>query len=1540
MRHKTRATTTTTMRRERRTSASARRSDDDDDATRRPPSRVFLLVDVSSKARDGDATSIARTFAKRFLTPRCVVRDDDDFKRNGGGRVDAIRKRDGRRERRRGGRRVATIQTRFCARFYDASTTPSRMDAFVKKAIVMLEREEEETSTKTTTTETTNTNTSFGRGNHKRIKGEGKKKKKKNISASSAAIGHFRSITAESVEQFLRLYDKLTEILDESDEEKTMSNRNGEERSEFKRKKKRERFGNFAKYLLQALADMEKPDEDENEEEDVDDDEDDGDAIATSAFVDDYENGESDEETSDSDDADERDDGIGGIAESDEDEDEDDLDEDEDEEKYAMLVVLANMDGNNDDIAEMNVKLERHGEHKIDREIFSGFRGVEAQLKRENIRAHCLRLTSSYSASNDGNTNDVREYVELFRDIFGGCAARADTVTSAIGTVPSCWLLNDFLPNGTVAKKSYPTLSTTAKETKETKIRTTEIFVQSRDGREDSLSTASSTSENFSGVKQITIKGCLDRSAVCFSSLDYAKTMILKVNDGNGEGLLLTLGVKNAYAECDIIAEQNSNDEDAEREDVANDSGEQRVLAVLKPLSRTSFSLTPARTGETEIFREVMACEEGVRNVRQQQHQQQHRYSLELVRNAFSLINEGKPRKLRACEDISRLFQLTLGGSKWHTPPPTTTTHTATTTTTTTTSTNNLNKHVEEDDQSLNIPSSQRTTSTTFEEAKEHFDADGMEEDDDNEKKRKDEIANNEEEDRVEEYYSSAFADLTQHVTPRDNTASMPIVERLEKWYGVEMNNKKRSFASLGAAATGTAGMRLLASISRCKQKHKESVTANDTSSMLLDALDARFENEFISVKRSSDARFDGMIDYEDPRSPEKFTRVRGHSNAFDLPKSPPSAIKRKKKTFGASNGGAGLLSPSKMDRKKRQQTTTRDAAAVNFEAEDDGFSPKKTFKSPRRKVAKSTHPTPEVKNGDTKIGLWTVGPEPECFNAAKEMYVEFIETKCAKSKDERDPDLGEFSRKIVKKLAVSLAKRRCVLDKASNVKAWGEILRETMETLCVDRKELKTKYKRNLSEKGLKRREYLIQIHIKLTLHALRSIKGDKIPFIANMKPVTGSAPVAKEMSRKRQEIQEDSASAKETAKAVTKLVEDIFFLLDLEKGTKDFLESDVEPYYGKFCPECIGMILHNLNVSTKLTSRYQVVVGKNANGKEDKSAATRKSGRAPFSLPPAKKNASSQQQTAGLRRSPRKLGGDQTNVNNTALALVNHHQPSTSSASSAFQQQTRIKVLKSVKSNKTRVVEQKPLSPRTKAAQKRRQNETSRLQMSNRDGANNGNYTYANAMVGGLNTVPKNRFAKNTGASVSRNGDMKPRQLTHAFSQQPLQTPLPPSKNIGITRGGGDRFAVHSTPLSYLGGGVDSTPRRVPDTNNNTAVVESTPMQSSGGGGGGRGGTSSARRRSRPSSGGGMDANNNNSYIIEQTPLETSRRPKFTPASGGGNNRPSSSQKRRKQELEEVVAETPPTKHATTRSGRLVQAALDNNSNKKKNQQHARNS
>jgi hypothetical protein len=282
---------------------------------------------------------------------------------------------------------------------------------------------------------------------------------------------------------------------------------------------------------------------------------------------------------------------------------------------------------------------------------------------------------------------------------------------------------------------------------------------------------------------------------------------------------------------------------------------------------------------------------------------------------------------------------------------------------------------------------------------------------------------------------------------------------------------------------------------------------------------------------------------------------------------------------------------------------------------------------------------------------------------------------------------------------------------------------------------------------------------------------------------------------------------------------------------------------------------------------------------------------------------------------------GGGQTNLNSsTALALSHHHQkaqPSTSSASSAFQQQARKKVLNSVRSNQTRVIEHKPLSPRTKAAQQKReqlrQNEASRLQTSNRHGASNRNvYMQQNAMMGGLNTVSKNRFAKNTNGTVigaSRNGGIKPRQLTHAFSQQPLQTPLPPSKNRGIARG--DRFAVQSTPLtSHFGGGIDGTPRRVPDTCNTIAVVESTPMQTSGGRGGGGGGTGGSRR-----------TNNNESFTIEQTPLQSNRRPKFTPASGSG---------RRKRELEEVVAETPPAKTAAaTRSGRLVQAALDNNIN-----------
>ena len=1338
------------------------------------------------------------------------------------------------------------------------------------------------------------------------------------------------------------MYEKLTEILeyenDHQEGKKMLSDcvENTRRSGELKRQKKRERFGNLAKHVLQALADMEKPDEEEEENEEGEDDDvqDDGeddevDAFMTSALSDDYD--ESDVETSDSDDAEERDGAVAGIAESDEDEDDDDDDDlDEDEarkKKYSMLVVLANMDGDDDDNADINVQSEKHKEHRIDQGVFAGFRGVETQLKRENIRAHCLRLATNYYVSNDDDNDDVREYVALFRERFGGCAARADAVTSAIASVPSCWLLNDFLPSDTFANKSDPSPSMTKKETKT--MRTAEIFVQCGDGREVSLSTASSSFQNSNtGVKQIIIKACLDRNAVCLSSLDYAKTTILHVNDGNGEGLLLALGVKNAYAACELIADSN-----AEYGDVEQD-GEQRIVAVLKPLTRTSFSLTPALADESEIFREITVSEEGERNVREEQHQQYH-YSSEHLRDAFSLLSGGifKTKRLRACEDVSRLFQLTIGGSERISP----TTHTATTTTTTTTTTTSLTKYCEEDEPSLNIPSSQRTTSTTFEEAKEHFDDVVMEEGD-YDSKGKDETANyGREEDTTGEYYSSAFAALTTRITPRDASASMPIVERLEKWYGDEMDGKKRSFTSsgTGSAATATAGMRLLASISRSAKKIRGVPLLNGATSSLLHALDACFENEFISTtKRSSDAGFDGMVDYEDPRSPEKFTRVRDQSNAFDLPKSPPlSAMKRKKRTVGTPNGGRGLLSPARQGRKKRQQT-----AAVNFEDEDDVvFSPKKTFKSPRQKVAKSTNTTPVEKKKDTKIELWTVGPEPDCFTAAKGTYDQFIETKCAKSNDERDPDLGAFSRNIVKRLAVSLAKRRCVVDQASNSKAWGEILRETKETLCLDRKELKSKFSAGsmkLQEnKGLKRREYLIQIHLKLTLHAMRSIKGDEIPFIANMKPVTNSASGAKKTSRKQQEIQEDSASAKETAKAVTKLVKEIFFLLGLEEGTKTLLESDVEPYYGKFCPECIGMIAHDLNVSTKLTSRYQLVVGKNnLNVNEDKSAAAKKSSLVPFSPPPAAKNKKTltqHQQTVGLRRSPRKLGGGggggggQTKLNSsTALALSHHYQkaqPSTSSASSAFQQQARKKVLNSVRSNQTRVIEHKPLSPRTKAAQQkreqlRRQNEASRLQTSNRHGASNRNvYMHTNAMMGGLNTVSKNRFAKNTNGTVigaSRNGGIKPRQLTHAFSQQPLQTPLPPSKNGGIARG--DRFAVQSTPLtSHFGGGIDGTPSRVPDTYNTIAVVESTPMQTSGGRGGGGGGGAVGSRRT----------NNNESFTIEQTPLQSNRRPKFTPASGSG---------RRKRELEEVVAETPPTKNATaTRSGRLVQAALDNNIN-----------
>lgn len=1515
-----------------------------------PPERISLLVDVSSKARASSA--IAKLFVKRVLAPRFGVdyyffdgkkrkRSDDDGDDDDGEekKNELLRKKSCWDQP-----AIKPKTTKFCARFYDATKTPSQMDAFVRRAISQLqkeEEEEEENATTTTSLTTATTNASFGgSAGGKGRRGAQAKKKTKGISASSAAIGHFRSITAENAKRFLRVYEKLTEILDECDNEKMLSNVSVENRSsEMQRKRKRERFGNLAKHVMQALADMEKPDEEEeNEELEDGEEEEEVDAFVTSALSDEYY--DSDVETSESDDdAEERDDAIGGIAESDEDEDDDDDDDDLDEEeaqkkKYSMLIVLANMDGENDDFVDMNAHSERCKEYKIDQEVFANFRGVEAQLKRENIRAHCLRLASSYSVSNDGDNSDVREYVALFRERFGGSAARADAVTSAILSVPSCWLLNDFLSTDTDVKKSDPSApSATRRETKE--MRRTEIFVQSSDGCEISLTTASSSSENHynTGVKKIIIKACLDRDAVSFSSLDYAKTTIFNVNDGNGEGLLLALGVKNAYAACEIIA-------DAEEElGFIEDKEEHRIVAVLKPLTRTAFSLTPAFADESEIFQEI--SKEGVRDVlKQQQEEQKYRYSLELLKNAFSLLNEGGgTKKLRAFEDVSRLFQLTIGRSK-KTIPTTTTTTTHTATTTTTTTTTSLAKNCEEDDQSLNIPSSQRTTSTTFEEAKEHFDDVAMEEGDDK-ARVKDEMANHgREEDATEEYYSSAFAALTERITPRDTLASVPIVERLEKWYGVEMGGEKRSFTSsgTGAAATATAGMRLLASISRSAKMDKGALRSNDaiTSLHLKNALDARFENEFISTsKRSLGAGDEGMVDCEDPRSPEKFTRVRDQSNAFDLPKSPPSSMKRKRRSVGTPNGGPGLLSPSRSDRKKRQQTITRGATTVNFEDEDDVvFSPKKTFKSPARKVAKSTHTTPASKKKDTKIELWTVGPEPDCFISAKRAYDEFIENKCTKPNDARDPDLGAFSRNIVKRLAVSLAKRRCVVDQTSNSKAWGEILRETKETLCLDRKELKKKFTGSMKSqenKGLKRREYLIQIHLKLTLHAMRSIKGDENPFIANMKPGTNSASGTKKTSRKQQEIEEDSVSAKETAKAVTKLVKEIFFVLGLEEGTKNLLESDVEPYYGKFCPECIAMIAHDLNVSTKLTSRYQLAAGKNKlNGKEDQSAAAKKSNLVPFSPPPKKKKApTEQQQTVGLRRSPRKLGGSgvgQANVNSTtALALAHHHQkvqPSTSSASSAFQQQDdRKKVLNSVRSNQTRVIEQKPLSPRTKAAREkqRRQNvAASRLQNSNKYGANNINpHIHAHAMIGGLNTVPKNRFARDTDGTVigaSRNVGIKPRQLTHSFSQQPLQTPLPPSKKGNISR-----VTVQSTPLSgQFGGGIDSTPRRVPDTHN---IVESTPMQTSGGGG-----TGGARRRSRPPSIGAgiMDVNNNESFVIEQTPLQSNRRPKFTPASGSG---------RRKQELEEVVAETPPAKHATTKSGRQVQAALDNNnSNKKK--------
>ena len=136
--------------------------------------------------------------------------------------------------------------------------------------------------------------------------------------------------------------------------------------------------------------------------------------------------------------------------------------------------------------------------------------------------------------------------------------------------------------------------------------------------------------------------------------------------------MLLALGVKNAYAACELIADSNEEYGDVEQD------GEQRIVAVLKPLTRTSFSLTPALADESEIFREITASEESERNVREQQHQQ-YRYSSEHLRDAFSLLSGGifKTKRLRACEAVSRLFHLNIGGSKRLSP----TTHTAPATT-------------------------------------------------------------------------------------------------------------------------------------------------------------------------------------------------------------------------------------------------------------------------------------------------------------------------------------------------------------------------------------------------------------------------------------------------------------------------------------------------------------------------------------------------------------------------------------------------------------------------------------------------------------------------------------------------------------------------------------------------------------------------------------------------------------------------------------------------------------------------------------------
>ena len=128
-----------------------------DSSSSRPPDRIFLLVDVSSKARV--SVSVAKLFVKRFLAPRCDVFSVDDD--SDGNEVNDER---GRRVRRRmktkktkKERMLSTTctETKFCARFYDASKTPSQMDGFVRRAIVQLQREDEEDKEEEEETNTT-----------------------------------------------------------------------------------------------------------------------------------------------------------------------------------------------------------------------------------------------------------------------------------------------------------------------------------------------------------------------------------------------------------------------------------------------------------------------------------------------------------------------------------------------------------------------------------------------------------------------------------------------------------------------------------------------------------------------------------------------------------------------------------------------------------------------------------------------------------------------------------------------------------------------------------------------------------------------------------------------------------------------------------------------------------------------------------------------------------------------------------------------------------------------------------------------------------------------------------------------------------------------------------------------------------------------------------------------------------------------------------------------------------------------------------------